>query len=118
MQYYPTDIDYVMTFTRNPESFCLLSASSNDGLYKIVIKRIRLIVRKIIPARHMIERETHLLHVKKRKAFIPYTHTMLTTWLLQANTLKYTFKDVCGTLPSLPKQLFVFMVDHMAFVGK
>ena len=40
-QYYPTDIDYVMTFTRNPESFCLMSKSANDGKYKIVIKRIQ-----------------------------------------------------------------------------
>ena len=117
-QYYPTDIDYVMTFTRNPESFCLLSKSDNDGKYKIVIKRMRLIIRKIIPASHMIKRETQLLHADKRKAFIPFTHTCLTTRLLQASTQKQTFHDVCGTLPSLPKQLFVFMVDHTAFVGK
>ena len=117
-QYYPTDIDYVMTFTRNPESFCLLSKSANDGKYKIVIKRMRLIIRKIIPASHMIKRETQLLHADKRKAFIPFTHTCLTTRLLQASTQKQTFHDVCGTLPSLPKQLFVFMVDHTAFVGK
>ena len=117
-QYYPTDIDYVMTFTRNPESFCLLSKQVNEGAYKIVIKRMRLIIRKIIPASHMIKRETQLLHADKRKAFIPFTHTCLTTRLLQANTQKQTFLDVCGTLPSLPKQLFVFMVDHTAFVGK
>ena len=117
-QYYPTDIDYVMTFTRNPESFCLMSKSANDGKYKIVIKRMRLIIRKIVPAHHMIKRETQLLHDDKRKAFIPFTHTCLTTRLLQAHTQKQTFLDVCGTLPSLPKQLFVFMVDHTAFVGK
>ena len=117
-QYYPTDIDYVMTFTRNPESFCLLSKSANEGKYKIVIKRMRLIIRKIVPASHMIKRETQLLHADKRKAFIPFVHTCLTTRLLQANTQKQTFLDVCGTLPSLPKQLFVFMVDHTAFVGK
>ena len=107
-----------MTFTRNPESFCLLSKQANEGAYKIVIKRMRLIIRKIIPASHMIKRETQLLHADKRKAFIPFTHTCLTTRLLQANTQKQTFLDVCGTLPSLPKQLFVFMVDHTAFVGK
>ena len=117
-QYYPTDIDYVMTFTRNPESFCLLSKSANEGKYKIVIKRMRLIIRKIVPASHMIKRETQLLHADKRKAFIPFVHTCLTTRLLQADTQKQTFLDVCGTLPSLPKQLFVFMVDHTAFVGK
>ena len=117
-QYYPTDIDYVMTFTRNPESFCLLSKSANEGKYKIVIKRMRLIIRKIVPSSHMIKRETQLLHADKRKAFIPFVHTCLTTRLLQAHTQKQTFLDVCGTLPSLPKQLFVFMVDHTAFVGK
>ena len=117
-QYYPTDIDYVMTFTRNPESFCLMSKPANEGKYKIVIKRMRLIIRKIVPASHMIKRETQLLHADKRKAFIPFVHTCLTTRLLQANTQKQTFLDVCGTLPSLPKQLFVFMVDHTAFVGK
>ena len=117
-QYYPTDIDYVMTFTRNPESFCLMSKPANEGKYKIVIKRMRLIIRKIVPASHMIKRETQLLHDNKRKAFIPFTHTCMTTRLLQANTREKTFLDVCGTLPSLPKQLFVFMVDHTAFVGK
>ena len=117
-QYYPTDIDYVMTFTRNPESFCLMSKPANEGKYKIVIKRMRLIIRKIVPASHMIKRETQLLHADKRKAFIPFVHTCLTTRLLQADTQKQTFLDVCGTLPSLPKQLFVFMVDHTAFVGK
>ena len=66
----------------------------------------------------MIDREAEFLHVKKRKAYIHYTHTMLTTRLLQANTVTQTFHDVTGTLPSLPKQMFVFMVDHTAFTGK
>ena len=118
MRYYPSDIDYVLTLTRNPESFCLMTKSANAGSYKIVIKKIRLIVLKIIPSRHMIDRETHFLNTLKRKAYIPYTHTVLTDRLLPANTMTYTFRDVCGTLPSLPKQLFVFMVDHTAFAGK
>ena len=117
-QYYPTDIDYVMTLTRNPESFCLLSERGNEGTYKILIKRIRLIVRKIIPAPHMIAREKAYFFDKKATAYIPYTHTTMTTRLLPANTVQYTFSDVCGTQPTLPKQLFVFMVDHVAFSGE
>ena len=35
--YYPTDIDYVMTLTRNPESFCLMSITANEGKYQIII---------------------------------------------------------------------------------
>ena len=27
-KYFPTDIDYVLTFTRNPESFCLMGLNS------------------------------------------------------------------------------------------
>ena len=90
-QYYPTDIDYVMTLTRNPESFCLLSERGNEGTYKILIKRIRLIVRKIIPASHMIAREAAYFFDKKATAYIPYTHTTMTTRLLPANTVQYTF---------------------------
>ena len=42
----------------------------------------------------------------------------MTTRLLQSDTWKETYTDVCGTQPTLPKQLFVFMVDHVAFSGK
>ena len=118
LQYHPTDIDYSLTLTRNPESFCLISDTSNDGSYKIVIKRIRLIIRKIKPSAHMIARENHFINVKRRKAYIPYTHTMLTDRLLPANSNVITFRDVCGTMSSLPKKLFVFFVDHTAFAGR
>ena len=118
LQYHPTDIDYSLTLTRNPESFCLISDTSNDGSYKIVTKRIRLIIRKIKPSAHMIARENQFINVKRRKAYIPYTHTMLTDRLLPANSNVITFRDVCGTMSSLPKKLFVFMVDHTAFAGR
>ena len=118
LQYHPTDIDYSLTLTRNPESFCLISDTANDGLYKIVIKRIRLIIRKIKPSAHMIARENQFINVKRRKAYIPYTHTMLTDRLLPANSNVMTFRDVCGTMSSLPKKLFVFFVDHTAFAGR
>ena len=117
LQYHPTDIDYILTLTRNPESFCLMSDTTNDGLYKIVVKRIRLIIRKIKPSAHMIERANNFINVRRKKAYIPYTHTVLTDRLFPANINKHTFRDVCGTLPSLPKKLFVFMVDHTAFAG-
>ena len=118
LQYHPTDIDYSLTLTRNPESFCLISDATNDGLYKIVIKRIRLIIRKIKPSAHMIAKENHFINVKRKKAYIPYTHTMLTDRLLPANSNVITFRDVCGTMSSLPKKLFVFFVDHTAFAGR
>ena len=118
LQYHPTDIDYSLTLTRNPESFCLISDTANDGLYKIVIKRIRLIIRKIKPSAHMIAKENHFINVKRKKAYIPYTHTMLTDRLLPANSNVITFRDVCGTMSSLPKKLFVFFVDHTAFAGR
>ena len=117
MRYYPTDMDYVLTLTRNPEAFCLMTDQANAGQYKIVIKRIRLIVRKIFPSNQVIDREADFFN-SYRKAYIPYTHTVLTNRLLPAQTMTHTFRDVCGTLPTLPKQLFVFMVDHTAFAGK
>ena len=115
-KYYPTDIDYVMTLTRNPEAFCLMSKGENEGEYKIVITRIRLIIRTIIPAKHIIDREA--AYFKKSKAYMPYTHSTMTTDLLQGGTITKTFTDVCGTQPSLPKQLFVFFVDHQAISGE
>ena len=118
IQYHPTDIDYSLTLTRNTESFCLISDTTNDGNYKIVVKRIRLIIRKIKPSAHMIAKANDSINVKRRKAYIPYTHTMLTDRLLPANSNVMTFRDVCGTMSSLPKKLFVFMVDHTAFAGR
>ena len=115
-KYYPTDIDYVMTLTRNPEAFCLMSKAENEGEYKIVITRIRLIIRTIIPAKHIIDREA--AYFKKSKAYIPYSHTTMTTDVLQSGTITKCFTDVCGTQPTLPKQLFVFLVDHLAFSGE
>ena len=118
IQYHPTDIDYSLTLTRNTESFCLISDTTNDGKYKIVVKRIRLIIRKIKPSAHMIAKANDSINVKRRKAYIPYTHTMLTDRLLPAQSNVITFRDVCGTMSSLPKKLFVFMVDHTAFAGR
>ena len=118
IQYHPTDIDYSLTLTRNTESFCLISDTTNDGNYKIVVKRIRLIIRKIKPSAHMIAKANDSINVKRRKAYIPYTHTMLTDRLLPAQSNVITFRDVCGTMSSLPKKLFVFMVDHTAFAGR
>ena len=115
-KYYPTDIDFVMTLTRNPEAFCLMSKAVNEGEYKIVITRIRLLIRTIIPAKHIIDREA--AYFKKSKAYMPYTHSTMTTDILQGGTITKTFTDVCGTQPSLPKQLFVFFVDHLAFSGE
>ena len=115
-KYYPTDIDYVVTFTRNTESFCLMGISALDGIYKIVIKKIRLIIRKIIPSNSMIEKERAFMEAK-RTAYIPYTHGIMTSQLMQEGTMTKTFRDVCA-VGTLPKQLFVFLIDHQAYAGK
>ena len=41
-KYFPTDIDYVITLTRNPESFCLMGPNNKEGEYKIKILKIRI----------------------------------------------------------------------------
>ena len=114
-KYFPTDIDYVVTLTRNPESFCLMGAAAQEGKYKIKILKIRLIVRKIIPSPSMIEQERALMH-SKRPAYIPYTHAIMTSQLMQTGTRTRNFRDVCA-VGTLPKQLFVFFVDHLAYAG-
>ena len=113
-KYFPTDIDYVITITRNPESFCLMGAKDQEGEYKIKIDKIRLIVRKIIPSASKIAQEATLM--KSEMAYIPYTHAVMTSQLMQKDTRSKTFRDVC-TISTLPKQVFVFMIPHLAYSG-
>lgn len=113
-KYFPTDIDYVITLTRNPESFCLMGVKEDEGQYKIKITKIRLIVRKIIPSASKIAQEATLMN--SRIAYIPYTHSVMTSQLMTEGTRTKTFRDVC-TLSTLPKQVFVFMLPHLAFSG-
>ena len=114
-KYFPTDIDYVITLTRNPESFCLMGAKEKEGEYKIKIDKIRLIVRKIIPSVSRIAEEAALMN-SKTMAYIPYTHAVMTSQLMQEGTRSKTFRDVC-TISTLPKQVFVFMIPHLAYSG-
>ena len=52
-----------------------------------------------------------------RKAYIPYTQAIMTTQIMPQNNKYKTFRDVIQA-GVLPKQLFVFFVDHQAFSGK
>ena len=113
-KYFPTDIDYVITLTRNPESFCLMGPNGKELEYKIKIMKIRLIVRKIMPSDARIAEAASLIN--STIAYIPYTHGIMTSQLMPIGTRTKVFRDVC-TINILPKQLFVFMMPHLAYSG-
>ena len=113
---YPTDLDFTITLKRNPLAFCLMGPAGDESKYKVNLKRIRLLLRKIIPSEPIKNLEEKLFTLGK-KAYIPYSHGIMTNYVIEKGNVTKKFTDV--TLqPCLPKKLFVFFVEHDAFSGK
>lgn len=112
-KYFPTDCNYVITFTRHPTSFSLIGVTGHESKYKIKIKRLRLVVRKILPAKFKVDKDEDLFTLGKT-AYIPYTQGILTSRIMEKGNFTKNHSDVClGGF--LPKQMFVFFIDHDAF---
>ena len=112
---YPSDLDFTITLTRNPLAFCLMGTAGSEIKYKINVKRIRLILRKVIPTEHIKTMEEKLFSLGK-KAYIPYSHGIMTNYIIEKGNVTKRFSDV--TLEaSLPKKLFCFFVEHDSYSG-
>ena len=112
---YPSDLDFTITLTRNPLAFCLMGTAGSEVKYKINVKRIRLILRKVIPTEHIKTMEEKLFSLGK-KAYIPYSHGIMTNYIIEKGNVTKRFSDV--TLEaSLPKKLFCFFVEHDSYSG-
>ena len=115
-KYYPTDLDFTITFTRNKPSFCLMGEEPLENKYKIKMKRMRLVLRKIFPSENIVKLEEKLSALGKTH-YIPYSHGIMTNYVIEHGNRTKKIMDV--TLhPSLPKKMFVFIVDHQGFSGK
>ena len=115
-KYYPTDLDFTITFTRNKPSFCLMGEEAQENKYKIKMKRMRLVLRKIFPSENIVKLEEKLSALGKTH-YIPYSHGIMTNYVIEHGNRTKKIMDV--TLhPSLPKKMFVFIVDHQGFSGK
>ena len=114
-KYFPTDCHYVITLTRQPTSFCLMGVAGHENKYKIKIKRLRLVVKKILPAKPIVDNDEDLFTLGKT-AYIPYTQGIVTSRNMEKGNYTKNHTDVClGGF--LPKQMFVFFIDHDAFSG-
>ena len=112
---FPSDLDFEMILYRNPLNFCLMGTAGAEVRYQVKIKRIRLLLRKIMPTEPIRSLEEKLFSLGK-KAYIPYSHGVLTNYVIEKGNMTKKFYDV--TLkPSLPKKLFVFFIEHDAFSG-
>ena len=77
---------------------------------------MRLVLRKIFPSEAIVKLEEKLSALGKTH-YIPYSHGILTSYIIEQGNKTKKFMDV--TLhSSLPKKMFVFLVDHEAFSGK
>ena len=114
-KYYPSDLDFTITLTRNPNAFCLMGPAATEDKYKIKIKKIRLVLRKIIPNKKLVHMEEQLFNSGK-KSYIPYSHGIMTSYLMEKGNVSKKFIDVALD-KTLPKKMFVFFVDHDAMSG-
>ena len=113
---FPTDLDFTITLTRNPNAFCLMGTDGDENFYKIKINKIRLVLRKIIPNSKIVSLEEKIFNSGK-KAYIPYSHGIITNHLMEKGNVTKKFIDVCLD-KTLPKKMFVWFVDHEAMSGK
>ena len=114
-KYFPTDCNYVISFTRHPASFCLMGVAGHESKYKIKIKRLRLVVKKIFPAKYIVDND-EASFASGKTAYIPYTQGILTSRIMEKGNQVKNHSDVClGGF--LPKQMFVFFIDHDSFSG-
>ena len=114
-KYFPTDCNYAITFTRHPTSFCLMGVAGHESKYKIKIKRLRLVVKKILPAKPIVDNDEDLFTLGKT-AYIPYTQGIVTSRIMEKGNFTKNHADVClGGF--IPKQMFVFFIDHDSYSG-
>ena len=105
-----------ITFIRNSDDFCLIQDPANTKTYKLVLKDMVLIVRRIKASDELWNSHEKLFDVGNT-AYIPVTHTTLTHRLVPAKVSTIRLQDLLlGELA--PFKIFVCFIDHEAFAGK
>ena len=114
-KYIPSDVSFVITFHRNTTDFALMGVNAKSGKYKIKIKKLALVIKKISPST-TVGLQHNAAYNKKFTAMIPFTQTVLTHRLMHRGAVQQNFSNVTlGNI--LPRQLYVFFVEHQSFSG-
>ena len=114
-RYFPPDTTLRITFVRNDENFCLIKPSSNTKSYKLFVKDMVLVVKRI-EANSRIWDEHEKFYDQGLSAYLPVIHSTLTNKLVPRGTSSILLENVVlGGL--VPYKIFMVMVSHDSFSG-
>ena len=114
-RYFPPDCTVKLTFIRNSEAFCLIQAPANTKKYKLLVKDMFLIVKRI-EANPQKWSEHEQLYDKGMSAYLPIVHTTLTHKLITKNTSTIVLDNVVLG-EQVPFKIFMCLVEHDSFSG-
>ena len=114
-RYYPPDSTLRITFVRNDENFCLIKPATNAKKYKLIVKDMVLIARRI-EANPRIWNDHEKFYDQGLSAYLPVVHTTLHNKLVPSGTSSILLENVVlGGL--VPFKLFMVMVSHDSYSG-
>lgn len=107
----PPSVNVKVRLLRNSDAFSILATTPAD--YKIKILNLELEIKKIVPSQNILKQ--HEMLFKNSKAKFAFNQTKMTHHLVSKGTQNITIPQICSGI--LPKTVFVFQVDHIAFNG-
>ena len=114
-RYFPPDCTVKLTFIRNNEAFCLIQAPQNGKKYKLLVKDMVLIAKRI-EANPQKWSEHEQLYDKGMSAYLPIVHTTLTNKLVTKSTSSILLDNVVLG-EQVPFKMFMVIIDHDSFAG-
>ena len=114
-RYIPPDCTLKVTFYRNDEAFCLIQHSSNNKNYKITVKDM-VILGKRIEANPAKWAEHEKLYDQQMSAYLPIVYTSLNYKVAATGTSNILLENV--TLGKIvPFKIFMVIVGHDSYTG-
>ena len=114
-RYFLPDTTLRITFVRNDENFCLIKPNSETKSYKLYVKDMVLVAKRI-EANPRIWNDHEKFYDQGMSAYLPVTHTTLQNKLVPSGTSSILLENVVlGNL--VPFKIFMVMVDHDSYSG-
>ena len=114
-RYIPPDCTLKITFYRNEESFCLLQHTGNNKNYKLTVKDM-VIIGKRIEANPAKWAEHEQLYDQQKSAYLPIVYTSLNYKVATKGTSNILLENV--TLGEIvPFKIFMVIVGHDNYTG-
>ena len=115
-RYIPPDVTLKISFTQNSSAFCLIQPSSNTKRYKLVVKDM-VIMGKRIEASAAKWAEHEKLYDQQLSAYLPIVYTTLNYKVIPKGTSNVLLENV--TLSEIvPFKIFMVIIDHENYHGK